>query len=166
MNEADLVRELKSGMARKAKNNRQERTARNIAKALQEKPLPLRLCGPIKALSVQQPWAGLISAGEKTVEVRSWSTKHRGPLLICSGTRVFPGYKADKSTLGLALCVVDLVDVVPFSPQQHGRASCIPVDRLGEVAGHFAWVLEKVQQIEAFPVKGQLGLFQVSPPNP
>jgi hypothetical protein len=35
-----------------------------------------------KALSLKQPWAALLVAGLKTVEVRRWPTDHRGPLLI------------------------------------------------------------------------------------
>jgi hypothetical protein len=34
------------------------------------------------ALSVKQPWATLLATGVKTVEVRTWSTARRGPLLI------------------------------------------------------------------------------------
>jgi hypothetical protein len=34
------------------------------------------------ALSVKQPWAALLVAGLKTVEVRTWSTRRRGPVLI------------------------------------------------------------------------------------
>lgn len=34
------------------------------------------------ALSVRQPWAALIAAGVKTVEVRTWPTRRRGPVLI------------------------------------------------------------------------------------
>lgn len=34
------------------------------------------------ALSVKQPWAALLAAGVKTVEVRTWPTVRRGPLLI------------------------------------------------------------------------------------
>lgn len=40
--------------------------------------------GPV-ALSVKQPWAALIVAGLKTVEVRSWPTGRRGPILIHAG---------------------------------------------------------------------------------
>ncbi len=36
----------------------------------------------ILALSVKQPWAALIVAGVKTVEVRTWATRTRGPVLI------------------------------------------------------------------------------------
>lgn len=34
------------------------------------------------ALSVKQPWAALLVAGVKTVEVRTWPAARRGPLLI------------------------------------------------------------------------------------
>jgi ASCH domain len=34
------------------------------------------------ALSVRQPWAGLLVAGRKTVEVRRWATARRGRVLI------------------------------------------------------------------------------------
>lgn len=37
------------------------------------------------ALSVRQPWAALIVAGLKRVEVRTWSTRRRGRLLIHAG---------------------------------------------------------------------------------
>lgn len=35
-----------------------------------------------RALTVRQPWASLIAAGRKTVEVRTWTTDHRSPLVI------------------------------------------------------------------------------------
>lgn len=34
------------------------------------------------ALSVRQPWAALLVSGLKTVEVRTWPTRRRGPVLI------------------------------------------------------------------------------------
>jgi hypothetical protein len=37
------------------------------------------------ALSVRQPWAALLVAGRKTVEVRTWPTRRRGPVLIHAG---------------------------------------------------------------------------------
>lgn len=38
----------------------------------------------MKTLSVQQPFATFIAQGWKTIEVRTWRTDHRGPLLIAS----------------------------------------------------------------------------------
>lgn len=34
------------------------------------------------AISVKQPWAALLAAGAKTVEIRSWPTRNRGRVLI------------------------------------------------------------------------------------
>jgi len=34
------------------------------------------------ALSLKQPWATLLVHGRKTIEVRSWPTARRGPILI------------------------------------------------------------------------------------
>ena len=40
---------------------------------------------PPVALSVKQPWAALIVAGVKLVEVRTWSARRRGRVLIHAG---------------------------------------------------------------------------------
>jgi hypothetical protein len=40
------------------------------------------LTPPFKALAVKQPWASLIASEHRTIEVRTWSTKYRGPLII------------------------------------------------------------------------------------
>jgi hypothetical protein len=39
----------------------------------------------MKALSLWQPWATLVSIGAKRIETRSWPTKYRGPLAIHAG---------------------------------------------------------------------------------
>lgn len=44
----------------------------------------------MKAISIHQPYAGLIATGAKTIETRPWATKHRGPLVICSTGRWHP----------------------------------------------------------------------------
>jgi len=41
----------------------------------------------MKALSIKQPWAGLIIAGIKIVENRSWATNYRGVIAICAGQK-------------------------------------------------------------------------------
>ena len=38
----------------------------------------------MKAVTVKQPWAGLIMSGMKDIENRTWATQHRGKLLIHS----------------------------------------------------------------------------------
>lgn len=41
----------------------------------------------MKCLSIMQPWASLVMHGLKTIETRSWSTTHVGPLLIHAGSK-------------------------------------------------------------------------------
>lgn len=36
----------------------------------------------MKTITLYQPWATLVAIGAKRIETRSWSTRHRGPLLI------------------------------------------------------------------------------------
>jgi hypothetical protein len=40
-----------------------------------------------RCLSIDQPYAYLIAMDEKTIEVRSWRTHHRGPLVIAATAR-------------------------------------------------------------------------------
>lgn len=35
-----------------------------------------------KALTIRQPWASMIIAGLKTIEVRNWRTDYRGPIWV------------------------------------------------------------------------------------
>lgn len=43
--------------------------------------------GIIKAISLHQPWATLITMGLKKFETRSWATSYTGPLLICAAKK-------------------------------------------------------------------------------
>ena len=45
-----------------------------------EPALPARI-----ALSIKQPWAALLVTGRKTLEIRTWGTRFRGPVLIHAG---------------------------------------------------------------------------------
>ncbi|WP_253299500.1 2-oxoglutarate dehydrogenase E1 [Paenibacillus barcinonensis] len=42
----------------------------------------------MKAVTIIQPFATLAALGVKTLETRSWATKHRGPLAIHAGQKV------------------------------------------------------------------------------
>lgn len=85
----------------------------------------------MKALSLWEPWATLMDEKYKRIETRSWSTKHRGELLICAAKVKHPDGFAlwsseqrngglprhlgawDGLPFGKALCVVNLIDCVP-----------------------------------------------------
>ena len=107
----------------------------------------------MKALSVRQPWASLIAAGTKMIEVRSRRTSHRGPLLICASRF---GDPADGRPRGVSLCIVDVIDCRPLRPDEDRSAACfLGTDR------QWAWVLANPRQVDQVPVRGQLGLFEV-----
>lgn len=115
----------------------------------------------MKALSLKQPWANWIVQGRKTIETRTWSTPYRGPLLICSSKSVdlaalyrMGGCPDPK---GVALATCRLVNVRPMEAKDEGAAMCAC-----EI-GRFAWDLIDIRPIEKpFPVRGQLGIFEVN----
>jgi hypothetical protein len=127
----------------------------------------------MKALSVCQPWAWAIFHG-KDVENRSWSTNHRGPLLIhASKTNTYvvseygecrddwPGrYKIDlpdKADLvfGAVIGVVDVVDVVNGFNSKRRPSVWADTDM-------FWWKLNNPRPFtELIPFTGKVGLFNV-----
>jgi hypothetical protein len=107
----------------------------------------------MKAVSIKQPWASLIAAGIKTLEIRQWPTEHRGPLLIVSSRRpVIDGHRH-----GQALCIVNVVDCRRMTRDDPPFA-CIREFYFD----HYAWVLRDVKLIQPFSVMGQLRLFDVA----
>jgi hypothetical protein len=104
----------------------------------------------MKAISIQQPWANMIAAGEKTIETRTWATEFRGEILIVSSR------KPDIPPAGYALAVATLVDCRPMSVLDEPAAQCRKTPKA------VAWVLENVRRIKVpFPVQGELGVFDV-----
>lgn len=91
----------------------------------------------------------MIASGEKTIETRTWQTKHRGKLLVVSSK------EPDIPPAGCALAVVELVDCRPMSVLDEAQARCRKYD------GAYSWVLENVCEVNPFPVRGQPNLFDV-----
>jgi len=56
---------------------------------------------------------------------------------------------------GMALCKANLVDCRPMTADDEKLACC------GIYDGAYSWVLEDVERIEPFEVKGQLGIYEV-----
>ena len=69
------------------------------------------------ALSVKQPYASEIEAGIKPIEYRTWRITQRGPLLIVASKTARAAdlapcdIAADLWSHGVAICVVDLVEI-------------------------------------------------------
>lgn len=104
----------------------------------------------MKALSIKEPWISYIADGLKTIETRTWETNYRGRLLLAGSKKPKGRYS------GLAACMVTLVDCRRMTPDDEEAAKCL------SHFGLYAWVLEDVVKLEhPFPVKGQLGLYEV-----
>lgn len=104
----------------------------------------------MKALSVKQPWANMIASGSKTIETRTWATHYRGPLLIVSSRR------PEIAPAGYAVSIVELVDCRLMTRSDEAAAQCAIYPKA------YAWVLRNIRKIEPFPVKGSLGVFDVT----
>ena len=103
-----------------------------------------------KAISLKQPWANLVATGKKTIETRTWPTKYRGDLVICSSQnpKIEP--------YGKALCIVELYDVRPMEEKDEKKA-CVKVYPKAQ-----AWFLRNLRPIDPpIPVKGSLGIFNL-----
>ena len=93
----------------------------------------------MKALSVRGDYVMDMIAGKKKIEYRTWSTKYRGPLLMCSTTKKVAG-----SAPGYATCVVNLKSI-----EYAAFDKC------------YYWHIELLDVIKPIHVKGQLKLFNV-----
>lgn len=83
----------------------------------------------MKAISIKNPYATQIMQGSMTIEYRSWDTKYRGDLLICSSANpIIPGMLS-----GHALCIVNLANTAYDSTEDM-----------------YAWHLVNVRKIKAF----------------
>ena len=121
----------------------------------------------MKALSVKQPWSGLISIGAKKLESRTWNTNYVGELLICSSLTEskepilyenlefnLMNHKNILSTKGKALSVATLVGCMPYTPNHCIQTLCNHFDG-------YVWKLVNIRRIVPFDVKGKLSLFEV-----
>ena len=109
----------------------------------------------VKAISVQQPHADNLVDGPKKMEVRSWRTHYRGPLLVCAGARpVLPG-RLSRHAIG----IVNVVDCRRMKPEDAEPAMTDYEPDL------WVWIVAEARRIDAFPVKGKLGFFEVELPG-
>ena len=116
----------------------------------------------MKTLTLIQPWASLIVDGKKTVETRSWPTKHRGLLAIHAGKKVDSaaciefGYSPKTIVTGSILGTCEVRDCVEFPNAK------TPPDPYGDFTnGRFGWILTNVKKFVApKAAKGLLGLWE------
>lgn len=113
----------------------------------------------MRALCVQNPWASLIADGVKTLEVRTWTTRYRGPIAIVA-SKAWSRHEAaaqwrqyrDAPT-GVVLCVVELVNVRAGNARDASRTGGV------DPTGAFVWELRNPRAVTPVTVRGQLGLY-------
>jgi len=107
--------------------------------------------------------------GRKSIEVRSWTTRHRGPLWLHAGMareqKLLQRFHLDEKqlTFGALVGRCELTDCIAFTPatweQWRGRHH-----NPGPLTGTlYAWLLENPVRIPSIPMKGKLGLMRVQP---
>ncbi len=126
----------------------------------------------LRGLTVRQPWASKIADGRKTIEVRTWRTGWRGPVLIHSGRDRRhvreAGPAASLYPLGAVLAVARIADCRRLEPDD-GPALDIPgwadlwPERASEITTDlWGWVLADVSRAlpPHVPLRGRLGLWK------
>jgi len=116
----------------------------------------------MKAITLQDdapknpvPWLSLVEYGVKTIETRrNWMNRsHRGDTLFtASATSRTPN-------AGLAVCVANVIDIVPMT-EAHEEQACIKL-----FDGAWVLILTDLRWLSRkFAVKGALGIFEVDMP--
>lgn len=114
----------------------------------------------MRTIVLRQPWASLVLEGKKTIELRTWHTNYRGPVLIVAGKGIDHadakrhGWR--DGPRGVALCIVDLVDIRPATLADEQSAGCRP-----DAAREFAWIVRNPRAVAQVPMLGRLGLYEV-----
>jgi len=123
----------------------------------------------MKTLSIRQPWADLIIQGRKTLELRTWTVKHRGPLAIHASQTVereaclAHGLDPDQVTAGAAIGVVDLVEISELDAASYeARRGEHLADEPWGGGPLYGWRLANPRLLpEPLPVRGRMGLFEL-----
>jgi hypothetical protein len=135
----------------------------------------------MKALSLWQPWASLVALGEKSIETRIWSTKHRGPLAIHAAQKLPPRWLgASRDTEAFRTEIADVLNCrldhveAEIRKLPYGKVLCIVnLFRIEETStvreilckrelifgnyedGRYAWSMQMIEKFtEPIPAKG------------
>jgi len=125
----------------------------------------------MKAISIKQPWADLIAHGIKTIETRTWTTNHRGELLIVSSKTIdedacrffatnYPGeseinyiVRESSSFVGVSVALVNLYDVRNMCKDDEDGSLCRYHRNL------YSWILRDARKVCPVQIRGKLGIY-------
>ena len=119
------------------------------------------------ALSIRQPWASLIMSGKKSIEVRSWSTRYRGRLIVHAGRKAddlaanYLGVKSEQYRGGY-LGAVELDSIKPFDRFSWSRERAYHLNP-GPMPGDvYAWYFKQPRTFaNPVPGSGKVGIFPI-----
>lgn len=121
---------------------------------------------PLKAISIQHPWAWLIVNGVKDIENRTWKTKFRGTVLIHAGKKIDKkGYEIVAQIFHAAGKIKELPTIGEFENWTGGICGhvditdCVIESKSPWFTGPIGFTLENAQMTNITPCKGQLSFF-------
>ena len=121
----------------------------------------------IPALSIRQPWAELIVAGQKTIEIRHWTTEYRGLFWVhvahTGDAELESSYGMSNLFRGGYLGSAVLRAVIPLDAERWQAWRPRHLDRAEYRTGFYAWLLSSPIRFDT-PIAGpgRLSLFYPS----
>ncbi|MFP4145888.1 MAG: ASCH domain-containing protein [Phycisphaeraceae bacterium] len=118
-----------------------------------------------KALTICQPYAHLIMAGEKLVENRTWPTRYRGPLVIHAGKSrawldSWDQPVPEDMPFGAVVGWVRLVDCVRLGGELPEKLAWLREHE--HASGPWCWVLADPHPApKPLPYRGRQGLYEI-----
>lgn len=119
-----------------------------------------------RAISLRQPWASLIIYGLKPVEIRTWQTNYRGPLIIHAAKTVDEDallrFRIENPPKGCLIGTVELIEVERLTKPKWHELAAQHLNISPYTSGLYAWHLAEPRQMgEPIPYRGERGLFFV-----
>ncbi|QBQ72177.1 ASCH domain-containing/PUA-like superfamily protein [Serratia phage Parlo] len=117
----------------------------------------------MKALSIRQPWAGLIVAGHKDIENRDWYTNYRGTVLIHAAQKYDKQGSVIAEQILRSLGIKELPEICHQLGGIVGMAvinGCVRESDSPWFFGKHGFTLAGARPLAFRPYKGQLSFFE------
>ena len=123
----------------------------------------------MKALTLKQPWATLVSEGIKEYEFRSWKTNYRGKVLIHAGAGIDKKEMERFKDLNLKypskriIAEVEIEDCLELDDKLNQKIISENNIAYGsKIRTGYAWKLKNVKKIKSNrEINGKLGLWNI-----
>lgn len=120
----------------------------------------------VTVLSLKQPWAELVLSGKKTLELRSWNTKHRGEFYVHASQNTDKekckelGLNPDRLIKGAIIGKCTLVGVKKYENKEEFLKDAKKHYATNYEKPNYAFTLKNAQRIKPIPIKGRLGFWK------